>query len=83
MGRLLGALDEKIELNRRMNATLEALARTIYKDWFVDFGPTHAMVEGRAACLATSFGPFSPPALIMKGNRRTGSAEHSVTSQSK
>ena len=43
---------EKIELNRRMNATLEAMARAIFKDWFVDFGPTRAKAEGRAPYLA-------------------------------
>ena len=36
---ILGALDDKIELNRRMNATLESLARAIFKSWFVDFDP--------------------------------------------
>ena len=36
---LLSALDDKIELNRQMNETLEAMARAIFKDWFVDFGP--------------------------------------------
>jgi type I restriction enzyme S subunit len=45
---ILGALDDRIELNRRMNETLEALARAIFKDWFVDFGPTRAKAEGRA-----------------------------------
>ncbi len=49
---LLGALDDKIELNRRMNETLEAMARAIFKDWFVDFGPTRAKAEGRAPYLA-------------------------------
>jgi type I restriction enzyme S subunit len=44
---LLGALDDKIELNRRMNETLEAMARAIFKDWFVTFGPTRAKMEGR------------------------------------
>ena len=39
---ILGALDDKIELNRRMNATLESLARAIFKSWFVDFDPVHA-----------------------------------------
>ena len=37
---VLGALDDKIELNRRMNETLEAMAQAIFRDWFVDFGPT-------------------------------------------
>jgi len=44
---VLGALDDKIELNRRMNATLEALARALFKCWFVDFGPVRAKLEGR------------------------------------
>lgn len=37
---LLGALDDKIELNRQMNETMEAMTRLFFKDWFVDFGPT-------------------------------------------
>lgn len=49
---VLGALDDKIELNRQMNETLEAMARAIFKDWFVDFGPTRAKMEGRAPYLA-------------------------------
>lgn len=44
---LLGALDDKIDLNRRMNETLEAMARALFKDWFVDFGPVRAKAEGR------------------------------------
>ena len=44
---ILGTLDDKIELNRRMSATLEAMARAIFKDWFVDFGPTRAKMECR------------------------------------
>jgi hypothetical protein len=44
---ILGALDDKIELNRRMNDTLEELARTIFKSWFVDFDPVKAKAEGR------------------------------------
>jgi type I restriction enzyme, S subunit len=44
---VLGALDDKIDLNRRMNETLEAMARAIFKDWFVEFGPTRAKMEGR------------------------------------
>lgn len=48
---ILGTLDDKIELNRRMNETLEAMARALFKDWFVDFGPVRAKAEGRAAYL--------------------------------
>lgn len=44
---ILGALDDKIELNRRMNATLEAMARALFKAWFVDFEPVRAKMEGR------------------------------------
>ncbi|MEM1402949.1 MAG: restriction endonuclease subunit S [Pseudomonadota bacterium] len=52
IGATLGVLDDKIELNRRMNETLEAMARAIFKDWFIDFGPTRAKAEGRAPYLA-------------------------------
>ena len=44
---ILGTLDDKIELNRRMNETLEATARAIFKSWFVDFDPVRAKQEGR------------------------------------
>ena len=44
---ILGTLDDKIELNRRMNETLEALARALFKSWFVDFDPVRAKMEGR------------------------------------
>ena len=44
---ILGTLDEKIELNRRMNATLESMARALFKSWFVDFEPVRAKMEGR------------------------------------
>ena len=43
----LGALDDKIELNRRMSQTLEAMARALFKSWFVDFDPVRAKSEGR------------------------------------
>jgi type I restriction enzyme S subunit len=44
---ILGRLDDKIELNHRMNETLEATARAIFKSWFVDFDPVHAKASGR------------------------------------
>ena len=44
---ILGCLDDKIELNRRTNETLEALARALFKSWFVDFDPVRAKMEGR------------------------------------
>ena len=43
----LGALDDKIELNRRMNATLEWMARALFQSWFVDFDPVRAKLDGR------------------------------------
>ena len=45
--RILGSFDDKIELNRRMNETLEAIACTTFKSWFVDFDPVRAKAEGR------------------------------------
>jgi type I restriction enzyme S subunit len=44
---VLGALDDKIELNRRMNATLEAMAMALFQSWFVDFDPVRAKLDGR------------------------------------
>ena len=52
---VLGTLDDKIELNRRRNQTLEEMARAIFQDWFVDFGPVRAKLEGRE--------PYLPPEL--------------------
>lgn len=42
----LGSLDDKIELNQRMNETLEVMAQAIFRDWFVDFGPTRRKLNG-------------------------------------
>jgi type I restriction enzyme S subunit len=44
---ILGALDDKIEVNRRMNATLEVMARALFQSWFVDFDPVRAKLDGR------------------------------------
>ena len=52
IAQILCTLDDKIEVNGRMNSTLEAKARRIFKDWFVDFGPTRAKAEGRVPYLA-------------------------------
>jgi type I restriction enzyme S subunit len=64
---ILGALDDKIDLNRRMNETLEATARAIFKDWFVDFGPTRAKMEGRAPYLAPEIWALFPDRLDDEG----------------
>ena len=62
---ILGTLDDKIELNRRMNQTLEAMARALFKSWFVDFGPVrakHALskLEGAEGRPSTSSGQAFP-----------------------
>ncbi len=44
---ILGTLDDKIELNRRTNETLEAMARALFKSWFVDFDPVRAKAQGK------------------------------------
>ena len=48
---VLGALDDKIELNRRMNATLEATAQALFQSWFVDFDPVRGKLDGRPSVL--------------------------------
>lgn len=60
---ILGTLDDKIELNRQMNETLEATARAIFKSWFVDFDPVKAKMEGRKpACMDTETAALFPSA---------------------
>jgi type I restriction enzyme, S subunit len=65
LGQFFAALDDKIELNRRMNETLEGIAQAIFRDWFVDFGPTRRKLAG-----------LTDPALIMGG--LIASAVHSA-----
>lgn len=67
IARVIGAIDDKIELNRKMNETLEAMARAIFKDWFVDFGPTRAKMEGRAPYLAPDIWSLFPDRLDDEG----------------
>jgi type I restriction enzyme S subunit len=64
---VLSAFDDKIDLNRRMNETLEAMARAIFKDWFIDFGPTRAKMEGRAPYLAPDIWALFPDRLDTEG----------------
>ncbi len=59
----LGALDDKIELNQRMNETLEAIARALFRDWFVDFGPTRARMVGTAPYLSPDVWSLFPDRL--------------------
>lgn len=60
---VLSALDDMIELNRRINETLEASARALFRDWFVDFGPTRAKAEDRPAYLAPDLWALFPSQL--------------------
>lgn len=61
---ILGTLDDKIELNRRMNETLEAMARALFKSWFVDFDPVRAKAEGRDPGLPKSLADLFPSRLV-------------------
>ncbi len=57
---ILGALDDKIELNRRMSQTLESMARAHFKSWFVDFDPVRAKVEGLGTALPSLIADLFP-----------------------
>ena len=60
----LGTLDDKIELNRRMSETLEAMARALFQSWFVDFEPVRAKAEGRDTGLAKHLAELFPDRLV-------------------
>jgi type I restriction enzyme S subunit len=57
---ILGTLDDKIELNRKTNETLEAMAKALFKSWFVDFDPVRAKVEGRPTGLPAEISDLFP-----------------------
>jgi len=57
---ILGMLDDKVELNRTMSATLETTARALFKSWFVDLDPVHAKAEGRDTGLTSDISAFFP-----------------------
>jgi len=57
---ILGTLDDKIELNRRMNETLAVMARTLFKSWFVDFDPVCTKAEGRDTGLPNHIADLFP-----------------------
>jgi type I restriction enzyme S subunit len=64
IAQILGTLDDKIELSRRMNETLEAMARAQFRSWFVDFDPVRAKVEGRDPCLPKHLADLFPAQLV-------------------
>lgn len=79
IGRILRVLDDKIELNRKMNDTLEAMALALFKSWFVDFDPVRAKAEGRETSLPARIDALLPDSfeesafgLIPSGWRVTG-----------
>jgi len=61
---ILGTLDDKIDLNRRMNETLEAMARALFKSWFVDFDPVRAKAEGRDPGLPKPLADLFPDSFV-------------------
>ena len=61
---VLGTLDDRIELNHRMNATLEAMARALFKSWFVDFDPVRAKMEGRDSGLPKEVADLFPNGIL-------------------
>jgi type I restriction enzyme S subunit len=61
---ILGILDDKIELNRRMNATLEAMSRALFRSWFVDFDPVRAKMEGHDPGLPKEIADLFPDRLV-------------------
>lgn len=64
---ILSSLDDKIDLNRRMNETLEAMARALFRDWFVDFGPTRAKMAREAPYLTPELWELFPDRLDDEG----------------
>ncbi len=61
---ILGTLDDKIELNRKINETLEAMARALFKSWFVDFDPVRAKAAGRDPGLPQHLADLFPARLV-------------------
>ena len=64
LAHILGSLDAKIKLNRRKNATLEAMAQALFKSWFVDFDPVRAKMEGRDTGLPKQIADLFPDWLV-------------------
>jgi type I restriction enzyme, S subunit len=91
LAHILGTLDDKVELNRQTSNTLEALARTVFKSWFIDFDPVRAKAENRApsgmdaqtASLFPSEFVASALGLIPKGWRVATVGELAVLSRGK
>ena len=63
INQLLGNISQKIELNQEMNKTLEEIAKTLFKSWFIDFDPVRAKVEGRSTGLSKELSDLFPDSL--------------------
>ena len=61
---VLGTLDDKIQVNRQMNKTLDAMSRTLFKSWFIDFEPVRAKMEGRNTSLPEHIEDLFPDRLV-------------------
>lgn len=68
LAELFESIDSKIDLNHRMNESLEAMVQSIFNDWFVDFGPTRAKMEGREPYLEPALWSLFPENLDEDGN---------------
>ena len=60
ISKILSKLDKKIELNRKMNNTLEEISKTLFKSWFIDFDPVKARLEGRPTGLSKEISDLFP-----------------------
>jgi type I restriction enzyme S subunit len=68
IAKILGALDDKVELNRRMSETLEGIARALFKSWFVDFDPVRAKAEGSEPNLPKALADLFPDSFDLYGD---------------
>ena len=64
IGHILRSLDDKIEINQKMNETLEEIAKAIFKSWFVDFDPVRAKIDGRPTGLPDDISNLFPDELV-------------------
>ncbi|QNU23176.1 restriction endonuclease subunit S [Geobacillus thermoleovorans] len=75
---ILGSIDDKIELNLKMNQTLEEMAMTLYKHWFVDFGPFQdgEFVESELGMIPKGWSICELEEIVEKINERVKAGEH-------
>lgn len=75
ISQILGTLDDKIEVNRKVSATVDAIARTLFKSWFIDFDPVRTKGYGRDLCLAQKFLALFPESFDNEGRPQGWSAK--------